>query len=107
MSGRWPLGRSNRGPRSFRAPRPGGETGARTTATPLAGVGRLEREAAALAAGRRALLGLRAEIEAVVLHGHGGLAHGLFGDGFALERGPGFAFHGFSNPGGELYLKRE
>src|SRR5258706_10332862 len=96
MSSRWPLARSNCGTRSFQAPRTGGETSARTTATPLAGVGRFEREAAALAAGRRALLGLRAEIEAVVLHGHGGLAHVLFGDGFALQRGTVFAFHGFS-----------
>src|SRR5262245_34072622 len=62
-----------------------------TAALPL--VGRLERQAAALAARGRALARLRAEAEAVVFRGLGGLAHVLFGDGFALERVAVLAFH--------------
>src|SRR5262245_21862596 len=56
-------------------------------------VGGLKGEAAALAAGGRALAGLRAEAEAVVVRGLGGLAHVLFGDGLALEGVAVLAFH--------------
>src|SRR5262245_9810782 len=83
--------------------------------TDLALVGRLERQAAALAAGRRALARLGAEAEQVAVRGLGGLAHVFFGDGLALERVAVLAFHvrprgvtvaegRYGTPGG--YLRR-
>src|SRR5690606_3152488 len=58
----------------------------------------LEGYAAALAAGRRAHLGLGAEIEAVVLLRLRGLAHALLGERFARERGAVSAFHEAGSP---------